>query len=303
MGTDELFHQLLPCSWRGLSFPISEVSHELTHDIARHKKTDRDGAKLEATGRNPLVFHVKAIFINGIARGFAENWPDNLYPGQYRKVLAACADRRTGAFQHPELGLIRAKCTRFSDVLRATTRGGVEVDMVFEETTESDDQLKDLLGDASPITKAIAAAADLTTNIDLRKFQKADPNPTLSFTEAVRRIQSAFDQVTLLDKRLGGMIDNVLYRLRVLEQSVDQAADVQNYALLRSIQRLRASMYDIKRHANRRQTSFYVLKTASTLAAVANYLHAKVDDLVKLNPALAALPIIPERTLIRYYPA
>ena len=110
----------------GLSFPITTFSTDFSHDIAQHKRPDRDGARLENTGRNPIVLQVRGLFRNGLIFDISANTSDLLYPVVYKAVLQRCADGKTGDLVHPELGTLRMKCASFKSVTTAERRDGCD---------------------------------------------------------------------------------------------------------------------------------------------------------------------------------
>lgn len=300
----DLFSQLLPCTWRGLHFPIVEVTTNGSHDIGRHKRVDRDGARLEATGRNPNVFHVKAVFVNHILPGPAEQWEQPLYPNVYAQLIGKMEDRTTGDFQHPYRGKIRCKPISWTENLNARLTDGVTVDLTFEETIEKDDDLQDITTTASPINQIESFAKDMDDNIAARGFQSADPdNGVMSFTDAAQKIKGAFDQFTLLNAQIGGLVNRVLYRLQSVQDSVNAASNCQNWVLTQSIERLRGALLDAKAKAAAQQksVSIYIAPKDTTLGALSATLGTSVADLVKLNPPLAASPKVARMTVVRYY--
>ena len=132
----DVLEQFLECSWRGISFPTQSVDTEITHDLAVHKKADRDGGNVEATGRNPTVYSVKAVFLNTIVPGPMETW-SNLFPDTYNLFIEAVEDRSTGDFVHPFHGSRRCKIVKMSESFAAQSRGGPTVTVQFIWTAAS----------------------------------------------------------------------------------------------------------------------------------------------------------------------
>jgi len=83
---DDVLVQLLECSFRDVAFPVASLLTEFQHSVVQHRRMDRNGAKLENTGRGPISYSIRAPFCNTIARGPMETW-DNLYPQINKAVL------------------------------------------------------------------------------------------------------------------------------------------------------------------------------------------------------------------------
>ncbi len=129
----DLFEQLLPCAWRDVQFPVTQIEVTLAHDLVEHKYWGVDGAKVEDTGLAPMRFSVSIPFINGIVPGKGEKW-GALYPIVMRAFFKAFADKTTGFFQHPEFGQIPCKPEHMKLTLSGDHRGGMTCEASFVET-------------------------------------------------------------------------------------------------------------------------------------------------------------------------
>ena len=321
---DATFGALKPLSWRGIQVPAASVELALDQDHAEHKFPDRDGAHIEATGRNPLRFRAKLIFRNNITPGKKESWPSGiLYPLQFRAFLEAAADRSSGEFVHPELGPITCKLKSFNVRWDAMTRDGVDADAEWVESTDKPEDLAAIIGTYSAASASQAAAADLDTYainkvapfytppVDAQTFTTAQPSSLApppfepSFGDAMRQIQGVFDQYTLLSKKAGGQVDHIIYRVNALSDSVASAKDVTMWAPRQSLEKMKSALYELKKQilTSNRKISFYQVPAPTTLAAIAAFLHAPIADLLKLNPLLAQAPSVQPFSIVRYYTA
>jgi len=303
MPTD-LFSQLLELKWRATSFPFVSFNTTLQHDQAQHKWPDRDGAHVEATGRQPLVHRAVIPFRNAVGRGPGETW-GILYPDGFRAFLVAFSDRTSGQLQHPELGPITAKPTTMSADWAAGTRDGVNVTASWIESYDEDAQYNDTLARPSHIAAVYIEALDLDSQVT----QYASPLVTnnaqepLTFTQAIQKITSIFDQVSLVSKQAGGYIDHVLYRVQALQDSVARAKDNTAWPIINTCERLKASLYGLKQQqlTLQKDITLFVVPKDQTIAAIAATLRANVSDIVKLNPLLAGSPVVPRLSVVRYY--
>jgi DNA circularisation protein N-terminus len=300
---DELFAQLLECSWRGISFPIVSVDVALRQDLVQHKYPGVDGANVEGTGRAPLEFRARIPFRNGVFPGKNERW-SILYPDAYRLFQAAMADSSTGVFQHPELGPINCKPIEAHATWSATSRDGVDVDASWIETEDQPTDTKALFVSSSPVTEAVIAGTTLDTEFPIAKgaFPKLPTyQPTLGDT--LRSITGVTDQAAMLSRQAFGRIDAVKYRLDTMAASVSAAKSSVLWPVTQDIERAKAAIIDLKKYlaADGRPIVFYAVQRDTTLANLARLTGAAVGDLVKLNPSAVQDCIVPRGTIVRYY--
>lgn len=306
MGSvNDLFDQLLEYSWRGISFPVASMSVALKQDHAVHAWPDRDGAKVEATGRAPTVFHAKAIFRNGISPGRAEHW-GILYPTGFDRFFAACADRTSGPLQHPHLGLITCKVESCNVEWDANKRDGVDVDVSWIETIDTTGlSLLAAIGRSSNIASAIEIGNELDSHLT-----QLVPNPKLTvgdiepgFEDSMRSIQAAFDQVSLADRRIGGAIDHMIYRVNKIGEAVSGLKSVLAWPAVRDCENLKASLYTLRQTliVAIKDIKLYITPSDMTLGQICSSLGSQIVDILKLNPQLASQAVTPQRTPIRYY--
>lgn len=316
MATDttnlpSVFEALTMCSFRGVGFPLLSLRSGFRQDQAVHKWPDRDGAHVEATGRDPFTFHARAAFRNGVTPGRNESgeWGPlhALYPDHFRGLfLPAVLDRTTGAFNHPELGAIQCKCVSVEFDHDPHKRDGVDVDMEFIESLDNPDQLQAIIAAPSPIGATSQFAADLDAQLSGTTFS-SPPAPTgfvePSFSDAMRSIQSATDQTSLLSRKLGGQVDHVFYRVQAIEDSVATSKDVTLWPLTNSAERMKAGLLALKASLAISQKTIltFVAQSTMTLSQVSVQTGNKVQDLIKLNPTLCAAPTIPRYTPVRCY--
>jgi hypothetical protein len=313
---------LLPFEWRGINFPTASFEVEVSQDHVEHKWPDRDGAHIEGVGRNPLVITARIPMRNGVSPGKQESFAKGaLYPGVYLKFLAACADRSTGTLRHPELGRISVKCKSCKTHWDANRRDGVDIDVVWVETT--DKSLDDIIDkDEASISGRTGAqeAKDLDDAIDsYRKrgptpenplgapdapFLRAHPPPGLpnmSFGQVMNNITGIFDTANLFTRSLSSRINEVAFRLDTLSAAVDRAKDPQTWPIRQSIERLRAALHRIQGGADKDQFVLtYIVPRETTLGAVSAYLGVSVNVIMEMNPDRFVGCVVLGGTVIRY---
>jgi prophage DNA circulation protein len=317
----DIFEQFLECSWRGISFPTQSVEAEISHDLAVHKKIDRDGANVEATGRNPTVYTVKALFLNTIAKGPMETW-SNLFPDTYNKFIDAVEDRSVGDFVHPFHGSRRCHIQKVSESFAAQTRGGPSITIQIIETDEGADSAP--LSSTSNIAIIKSAAIDLDTYI---KQLNPPPNSGIeelgfdSFSDFADSLSSAVGSVELFQNKIASKINGVVNSVNKIASTVDKAATLTTTnpitGAIENTQKLGAGIVKIIDASNKltlallgvqnnpftiqKTLKLYTVLADTTISRLAAITKNKLSDLVKLNPGILKELIVTKGTVIRYY--
>jgi len=300
MANVDILSQLLECSFKGVSFPTTAVGFSGSHGVVKHRRMDRNGAKLENTGLEAFTFHVTAPFCNWISRGKNETW-DKLFPDTFNKFLNVLAERTTGDFIHPELGLRRCKVGSFKFDINPDFRNGVVLQ--FDLTEDSED--KDAVAILENATKKIAATA--AGNLDIKIASLNPPIDTglklsgfENFLQFVNDLIAIFDTVGFLQLKYIGKIDRVIGLINKLQNSVPNPFELFGTDPTDLI----ISLIDIKNNALLNQSEilgFYkTLKKTTLLQLQLKFLNTG-EELLSLNPELALFPTIPAYTTIRYY--
>lgn len=304
MADIPLFSQLLGFKWRDVEFPVNAMSVSLAQNLAMHKPWGKDGAEVEGTGRDSLVFTATIPFRNGVVAAKSESF-GVLYPDGWRAFLGAMADRSLGYLIHPELGEIRCKPQKVDSTWDGSKRDGCDVEATWIETTEDRDGLQDALEyNASPMAEVSLAALDLDASMRLpgNKLPKR-PEFKPDLFDTMRQLTAISDQVSLGLRRVTGKVDQLTYRAAQMQQSLARVNDPRNWQAQESVTRMRSALRGLVRAmgGNDRQVHYYRVQRASTLAGIAALIPARLPDLMRLNPHLLQSPVVPENTAIRHY--
>lgn len=320
----DVLSTLQECSFRGISFPVISIKESFSHDAPQHKSMDRDGAFVENTGRNPIVFAITAPFYaRTMARGKNETW-DDLYPARFEQLHAACKDRTTGDFVHPLYGTFRVKVTSWDSDLHSDERGGQTASITLVETRDDGEEPA---FKQSSRTRARSVAADLdsqlaTLNPPPVVFTETDEDD--SFLSVVQSLTGIVDSKSLQAKQALAKIDRTVNKLERLAGSIDRGADVLTTDALTgtvtnlgrlgpgqgriwtNCQVLKATLREIRNRLafdDNRTVSTYVVPSPMHLVSLSIRLKAPTSEILALNPALPrSRPTIPAQTLITYYP-
>lgn len=294
--------QLLECKFRGNGFPCTSFRVRIQQSIVTHARPDQDGARIESTGRNPLVFTATIPWLNNLARGPNETW-GTPYPDGHRQFLADIADRSAGLLQHPSLGLVKVKTVNAESLLEATRRDGEMVTAEWIEHSDDEEASNSFLSGTSGISGAILNAVDLDERLAPTKLKKLDPDKSISFEEALRKVASVSDTASLLSRKAFGQIDRIMYRLNVIRDGIASQRDPQNWPAKEALSKLRASIQAMKTKAAKTQkdTRWYVTPAPTTAGNLAAKFRNSVGDIIRLNPELCASPEIGARVPVKYY--
>ena len=304
-----LFDGLLPCIWRDVPFPVTSMRVSLAQDLVEHKYWGRDGANVEATGRAPLQFEAVIPFVNGIVPGKGEQWTAFLYPDGFRKFLDAFADRKTGVLQHPALGEITCKPQSLDFAHDAQMRAGVEVTARWVETVLPNDDGRVGVGD-SPVDPAFRAG-----NLDAQLARapiKDLPQFDETFEDAANRLAGVFDTAASRFKQLVNKPNQILYRIKRVQNSVERAKNALMWPITDSYERLKevigpktvngsGPVQGNGRTPSRKTVRFLIPERMTLADLQALFPTNSLDDLIYLNPRLIARPTVPAKTVIRRY--
>jgi len=304
----ELFEQFLPAKWRDVEFPVTKMRMTLAHDLVEHKTWGRDGARVEATGLAPYRFSFSAPLTNGIVPGKGETW-SVLYPNQFRALFAAFQNKETGVLQHPEFGEIACKAERFDIDWDASKRGGVDAELTFVETLIANDA--NVLEFPSPVQEIELAALNLdsdNTKVDLKALLAAKgihlPTFQNDCMDLVRKIQAVVDTPTLLQNRIAGRIDAIVYRFNKVAESAERAREAYTWPAAQDREKVNAAAHELRQDLLKadRKIAYYRVRAETTIAGLARLIPgATVGDIMSLNPSLMTRPTVPENTRVRYY--
>lgn len=308
-GNPDALGQLSAASWRGIEFPTSRFRVSIAHDLVEHKYWGVDGARVESTGLAPLRFSFTAPLLNGIEPGKAETWAQ-LYPNQFRILVAAFQNKDAGLLNHPEFGHFTCKAERLDADWDAARRGGVDCELTFVETNIVNATPREDLHREVALRAAAASLDGKKPDLEALLKARGIPLPEylkkqkLSLTDFANKINAIADAPTLLSYRASGRVNNILYHAKRLQFSIDRSRSALTWESTRDVERVKANAHEANQkilQVNRIIGTFTV-PAATTLAGVARQIAgARVDDLIKLNPGLMKGPEIDKGTVVRHY--
>jgi DNA circularisation protein len=310
-SVNDLFGQLLEFSWRGIPFPVVEFTTDMRQGQAVHKFADRDGAHVEATGREPLEITARIPFLNGLQTAANETWAQPLYPTQWRAFFAACADKTSGPLQHPELGTLTCKCQVAKMKWAGNVRTGIFVDASWIESDDTQADLTEALTGPSPIANLTTSCSDLDSLLPALNPALPPVNPfqpPTGFGALLSAVRSSVDQFTIAEKQFAGRLANIIYQAQALENSLQfaQNATCFNWPLFQACEAAKSAAYDTQTSLLNKQSktiAYYKVQKDSTIGQLAAALAQPVVDLMMLNSGIIGLQCIPQDFIVRYYTA
>jgi prophage DNA circulation protein len=287
---------LQECSWRGISFPIELVGEKGSQTLAVHHRMDRDISQVEATGRQSYTFTVKAFFLTGLSPGQNESWsPSDLFPATWIKMKAALEDRTVGVFAHPMYGNVNCIPVDWSVQYISEIRSGVIAEIEFIETI---DETAPITLQVSVISSATSAASTMDSQLSsfglppdsINTLGQGSTSNAVSYILAQTPSQAGI-YINIMSSSVFSFVSSVVS----FPDSYAPILDT-SYQLLQALQALLLQF-----QTQQLTTSVYTTANTVTLATIANFTNNSIDNIMRLNPGLVSLPLIPPNTPILYY--
>lgn len=299
-----LSDQLFPCSFRGIQFPITNMSINVSHDMAEHRYYGLSAANVEMTGLNPLTIDAEIPLVNGIAPGKNERW-GKLFPDVFQQLLSAFMDKTTGYLDTPFAAGLSVKPVSFDYKHDAQVRDGVMATVRWIETIDVDVPTNVSLADINLVRLA-------AINLDAERVPGDrlidDPSRSISFEQLVNEIAGIADTATSKFEMISNKPDAILYRLGKVKDSIERAGNAGTWAVREAVERVEDAINELNRLPAEAEalvlgkpTMRFRVPYKMTLSQVALLSTNSVDELLRLNPRLAKSPRILEGTVIRVF--
>ncbi len=283
----DIFPNLLTASFRGVVFPVAGMSMKVSQTLVEHVYPDRDGGRVEGTGRNPTRYTFRVPMRRCVAEGF--------YPDGWRALVKACSDRSTGTLVHPELGGLDVKPSDATSQWAAGARDGADVDLEFVESTEDGEVLARLLAQKAPyfvVEEATARAREAL--LALPDGPGEDLFDLLDAAKArMRQVAGAIDQNRLSISNVlaafAGFVSAADQIMTSIEKTWDPAAYEGYQALAIAVGAAADQANEIVGKTVTRKR----IPKAMTVAGAAAFVAMTLDDFLRFNPALADASEVP----------
>lgn len=296
MDPNDVLSRLPIASWRGIEVPLLSQQARFDQDQAKHVFQYRDNAVIEGLGSRNWDIQWTIPFRQGIAiEPFRE-----LFLDVFPRFLDAVRDRSPGDLYDPVLGYYRCRVTSVDFQTVPSTRDGVDLQVGFIHTPEQgeiDLPAADLYN--VPSLQQGAGALDAAVGELFRSTDRPPPEPTV---DPLRAIAGLGQQVTQNVNRVQAGILNFQSNVQAVQDAIEDLERPDLAPLLRATRRLRANAEFAKERATNPLGIIRRITTtvAKSVGAVAAELAIDPEELLRLNPSLAASPLVPAGTVVTY---
>jgi hypothetical protein len=289
----DVFKLLPPFEWRGFQYPVLSRAMSFSHENVQHKLQYRNGELVEQTGARNRTFSYTLALRQDIAKGpYADLFSVGL-PQLHKDVF----DREPGDLLDPVFGSFTCVPTSFSDETDVNKRDGVDIRVEFVHAPEDEDA--DPAGSQVNFSSLVDDGAQLNVELSASgQFEQFVAEGGL--TDPLSAIAGVGAQIDRQGDKIVAALDDLAFRCEKVEQQADELEDPKNWPLKRAARRVRESALRLKTRADNPQDRVKVVirRQQSTLSVVATELGVSVQELLKLNPALAKLPFVPVGTQV-----
>lgn len=305
----DVLHQLNDAAWRGIQFPISAWDFGFTQDNEKHRFIFRDEQLIESLGTTNPTYRYTIPFREDIFRGpFV-----NLFTVVWPQFLAACLDRTAGLLDDPFNGPVQVKVASLQATGEPNRRDGIEVQCDFITSPDEDFDRQDLGSNLATIEGARGMQGFLDREAgkldDATKKALAELNKDAAFgrLNPFDAATGAINQIEAAGNKISAAFGDVAYRAGKLDDALRRNADPKTAPLRANARSMQLTALDLQRqtltgNASRsRKVRVYVVLAAIGKLALASKLGMGIQDLIRLNPSIARMPIVPDGTQVTYY--
>lgn len=277
--------------WRTFAAPCEQSSYKGSHAQAKRGYPFVDGNAHDWTGRNSYEIPATRLhFINTIK-------PKDWYPTRWNQFREALENGKPGPLDHPDLGAVQAVVLTWDVDLKASNRGGVVVDVSWEETIESLDERVVYLG--PDITPGAAAEAADTAMAALGIVYPTGKGNT-SFVEGIRQIEGfALSTRVTVQGAINQVKGTIVEVMRSADRTHAHAAWLLHGHLVALWDGLRSIANEAK--LTSRATATARALTDTTLDALARQYGNTTKDMMGLNLDLLRSPTVKRGALVTYF--
>lgn len=289
----DVFKLQPPFEWRGFQYAVLARAMSFAHESVQHKFQYRNQELIEQTGARNRTFSYTLAMRQDIAKGpYADLYTVGL-PRLHKDVF----DRTPGELLDPVFGSFICVPTSFSDETDVNKRDGVDVRVEFLHSPEDEDA--DPAGSQVNFSSLVDDGAQL--NVELAasgEFEQFVAEGGL--TDPLSAIAGVGAQIDRQGDKLIAGLDDLAFKCEKVEGQIDELENPRNWPLKRAARRVRESALRLKSRADNPEERVKVVlrRQQATLSVVAAELGVTVQDLLKLNPALAKLPFVPAGTQV-----
>jgi hypothetical protein len=305
----DVLRQLNDAAWRGIQFPISAWDFGFSQDNEKHRFIFRDEELIESLGTTNPTYRYTIPFREDIVRGPFVNLFTKVWP----QFLTACLDRTQGLLDDPFNGPVQVKVASLQATGDPDKRDGIDVQCDFITSPDEDFDRKDLGSNLSTIEGARgmqgfldreAGKLDDATKKTIAALNKDSGfgrlNPFDAATGAINQIEAGGNKIS-------AAFGDVAFRAGKLDDALRRNANPRTAPLRSNARSMQLTALDLQKQtltgnaARSRTIRLYTVLAAIGKLALASKLGMGVRDLIRLNPSIARMPLVPAGTQVTYF--
>jgi prophage DNA circulation protein len=266
---DEFEVQLLDAEWAGIPLDILDTSDDFSRTLAQHEYPNVDGASLEDMGAVPRETACTLVFIP----------PEVLT--RVAEFLLVVAEGKAYRFTHPLFGTYLARPRGVRVAASGADRDYVTISCTFIEDASEGVTFVEIAGE-DELANVYAAAAEADAALAAAGTSSTVP------TEASELADSWSDSTELYARQVNLEVAEMANKIQDLADSLELAADVANYPLVRSITRLHNNLRNLAAFyvSTAPKLTTYTVPTDEPLISICQRLYGGADALAKCERLL-----------------
>lgn len=231
-----------------------------------------------------------------IRQGVAVAPFSDLFVSGYAQLFADMQNRERGTLVDPVLGPLQCVPGSYRETADPNKRDGVDVTVDFTQsyTTDELDTLPAGPSVSGLASDAAALDAALTANDSFK--QEASKDGKLDILTAIGGVGSQIQQGVSQNR---AALDDLSGKLRSIDEQADALESPQNFGIQQSARNLLEQIRLLKGHASGKRIVSVTQRYAKTLNAIAAENDMTLEELLRLNPDLASMPVVPQGAVVR----
>jgi hypothetical protein len=281
---------LAPFEWRGQVYPVSARDYGFRHEGSPVSIQYRDGQLYDMTGAQSPTYRYTIPMRQDIAIGTYKN----LFTEALPILFAAMRDRSTGLLVDPIHGPAKCKPQTYAESLNLGMRDGIDLEVEMVESpdlTDEDEVFKPL--SAEGLTSDAGALDEEIQRVDWQ--QEPSPEPTVDILDAISGVGAQIDANV---GKFNSGLHKYAFQMEKIEAQAKRLENPDGWQIARSARRNRAAALKLAERTRdpSKRVVRVLVKYGKTISGAAAEAGMTVQELIRLNPSLAALGHVPAGT-------
>ncbi len=284
---------LPPFEWRGKIYPVIERDFSFSQEGSPNSIQYRDGQFYEMTGAQSPTFSYTIPARQDIALGIYKNLFTEALPTLYRD----CRNRERGDLVDPIRGPFKCKPQMYGEGLNLALRDGIDVRVTFVHSPDIVDEEEFFTPLSSQGLASDAGALDAEVALVDWK-QEPTPEPSADVLDAINGVGA---QIEANVGKVNSALHAYAFKMEKVEATAKRLENPDGWHIARAARRNRAAALALAQRTRDPQKRVVAVlqKYNKQISVVAAELGMTIQDLIRLNPALASLGTVPAGTILR----